>query len=103
MIFGISPEERNVLYDYHGGQFSMLYAAASVGGVDRGTLRPTWEDGEWATDRQWDWMLVSDLSYEVSEAWRLARQLDEEEDAAILETLEERLEAWLEAFGDPDE
>jgi hypothetical protein len=103
MIFAISPEERNVLYNYHSGQSSMLYAAASVGGVDRGTRRPAWGDHTLATDRQWDWILVSDLIYEVSYAFRLARQLEEEEDAATLEALQERLEAWFEAFGDPDD
>ena len=101
----ISDEEQQVLYDYHGGQMSSLYATASSNGLYRGTVRPVWWNfnGQGvipATDTQWDWMIVSDLANECFTASKLADKLGNSEDAAVLRAVEDRADQIAEKLYD---
>jgi len=56
--------------DWYGGMGSMLYAVASTGRLERGTIRPRGT----RTDAEWDYNLAERLEDEAAEAAAMARE-----------------------------
>lgn len=66
----IEPCWLDIASEWHGGQWSMLYAIASTGSLTLGSVRPNvWDDDtdeeRPATDAEWYRSLLSDLSREL--------------------------------------
>lgn len=109
----LTAEECNVAMAYHGGQSSMLYAAASTGALALGTIRPSERcdctEGCRAcqgkrriplTDTQWFRSLAERLESEASEAAEIAdgnAEDDSEYEADTLREIERMCRAWLDA------
>lgn len=59
--------------DWHAGQSSMLYAVASTGGLNPGSIRPRDEDGNPMTYGEWHASLWDGLASELRACVRLAK------------------------------
>jgi hypothetical protein len=58
--------------EWHAGQSSMLYAVASTGGLNPGSIRPSDDDGNPMSDGEWHVMLWDDLESEIRACIRSA-------------------------------
>lgn len=105
----LDENEIRVCYEWHGGQASMLYAAASTGALMRGTVRPRVDCDECGsrgsvgfgrdyrpcpacrgakmTDEQWLAHLAERLAEDAEETAEHAREDDLDDDASILDGL----------------
>lgn len=56
---------------WYNGQGSLMYAVASTGGLSRGGWRPRDENGNPASDREWDRQLWAELGAEIRAVQRM--------------------------------
>jgi hypothetical protein len=84
--------------DWHGGQTSMLYAVASRGVLELGTVRPAhcFSDDEWKNDLRWL------LATELANVYALANKRSDWVDATTARLWGERL-GYRFGVGDEEE
>lgn len=94
----LTPAERDIAYAWHGGQSSMLYAAASTGALRCGTIRPSEYLGNCQhrplTDAEWFAGLAWELAAEAEDC---AEHESDEHDRALLLSIASKATAAAEA------